>query len=64
MIDRVLNSLLRDVGSAWAKDGRVDQKKVIVLPVMGELTILGLCYVFDLASVFGYHDSRIVFSRF
>jgi hypothetical protein len=37
MIDRVLTALLRDVGAAWAKDGRVDQKKIIVLPVMGEL---------------------------
>jgi len=39
MIDRVLTALLRDVGAAWAKDGRVDQKKIIVLPVMGELPV-------------------------
>lgn len=37
MVDRVLQALLRDVGAAWAKDGRVDQKKIIVLPVTGEL---------------------------
>ena len=36
MIDRVLTSLLADVGKQWAKDGHVDSKKLSSLPIEGE----------------------------
>ncbi len=39
MIDRSLNLLLRDAGVSWAKDGRVDAKKIVVLSVTGELPV-------------------------
>lgn len=39
MVPRVLQGFLKDFGAAWAKDGRVDAKKVIALPIEGELPI-------------------------
>ncbi len=39
MVDRVMNALLNDVGAAWAKEGRVDPKRVIALPIVGELPV-------------------------
>lgn len=36
MIDRVLTSLLADVGKQWAKDGVVDSKRLSSLPIEGE----------------------------
>jgi hypothetical protein len=35
MVARVLNALLADVGKRWLEDGRVDPKKIVVLPVAG-----------------------------
>lgn len=37
MVQRVLQVLLADLGAAWAKDGRVDAKRVIALPIAGQL---------------------------
>lgn len=39
MVPRVLLTFLKDFGAAWAKDGRVDAKKVIALPIEGELPV-------------------------
>jgi hypothetical protein len=39
MVNRVLQALLADVGRAWIDQGRVDPKKVIVLPIAGQLVI-------------------------
>jgi hypothetical protein len=39
MVARVLATIALDVGAAWVKDGRVDPKKVLVLPVQGELPV-------------------------
>lgn len=39
MVPRVLQTFLKDFGAAWAKDGRVDAKKVIALPIEGELPV-------------------------
>ncbi|MBS1149023.1 MAG: hypothetical protein H6Q89_721 [Myxococcaceae bacterium] len=39
MIDRALTSLLEDVGKQWAKDGQVDPKKILALPIEGEKPI-------------------------
>ncbi len=39
MIARVLQALLTDLGPAWAKDGRVDAKRVMALPIAGQLVI-------------------------
>ena len=36
MIDRVLTTLLADIGKQWAKDGTVDPKKISALPIEGE----------------------------
>ncbi len=37
MVGRVLQALLKDFGAAWARDGRVDAKRVVALPVAGQL---------------------------
>ena len=39
MVPRVLLTFLKDFGAAWAKDGRVDAKKVIALPIEGQLPV-------------------------
>lgn len=36
MVDRVLTSLLADIGKQWAKDPVVDPKKISALPIEGE----------------------------
>ncbi len=36
MVDRVLTSLLADIGKQWAKDAVVDPKKISALPIEGE----------------------------
>lgn len=37
MVQRVVQGFLKDFGAAWVKDGRVDAKRVLVLPIAGEL---------------------------
>jgi hypothetical protein len=39
MVARVLGSLLADLGPAWAKDARVEAKKVVALPIAGHLAV-------------------------
>jgi hypothetical protein len=39
MVVRVLQALLADVGRRWLEDGRVDPKKVLVLPIAGQLVV-------------------------
>ncbi len=39
MVSRALQALLADVGRRWIEDGRVDPKKVIVLPIAGQPVI-------------------------
>lgn len=39
MVDRVLATFAADFGAAWVKDLRVDPKKLLVLPVTGELPL-------------------------
>ncbi|MBL8921496.1 MAG: hypothetical protein JNJ54_21730 [Myxococcaceae bacterium] len=39
MVARVLQALLADVGRRWLDDGRVDPKKVVVLPIAGQPVI-------------------------
>jgi hypothetical protein len=37
MVDRVFTAFLTDFGAAWVRDLKVDSKKVLVLPIEGEL---------------------------
>lgn len=39
MVDRVLAAFAADFGAAWVKDLKVDPKKLLVLPVTGELPL-------------------------
>jgi len=39
MVDRVLAAFAADFGAAWVKDLKVDPKKLMVLPVTGELPL-------------------------
>jgi hypothetical protein len=39
MVDRVLAGLLADIGTQWASEGQVDPKKVLSIPIEGELPI-------------------------
>lgn len=39
MVPRVLNAFLADFGATWAKDGRLDAKRVLALPVAGQLPV-------------------------
>ncbi len=39
MVDRVLQSFLAELGPAWVKDARLDAKRIIVLPVTGQLPV-------------------------
>jgi Family of unknown function (DUF6178) len=39
MVDRVLQSFLRDFGATYLKDGRVDGKRLQALTVAGELAV-------------------------
>lgn len=36
MAQRVLQGFLKDFGAAWQKDGRVDAKRVLALPIAGQ----------------------------
>jgi hypothetical protein len=39
MVQRVLQAFSRDFGSAWAKEGRVDPKRIASLPIAGQLPV-------------------------
>ena len=39
MVDRVLQSFLAELGPAWVKDARLDAKRIMVLPVTGQLPV-------------------------
>ncbi len=39
MIQRVLVSMLADVGQRWVEDGRVDAKRIISVPIAGQVVI-------------------------
>lgn len=39
MVDRVMASFLADFGGAWLKDLKVDPKKILALPIEGELPL-------------------------
>jgi hypothetical protein len=39
MINRVLKGLAADLGPAWLRDGRVDPKRVMALPIEGEIPL-------------------------
>ena len=39
MIQRVLAAMLADVGQRWVEDGRVDAKRIISVPIAGQVVI-------------------------
>lgn len=39
MVARVLGTMLAEFGPLWAKDGRLDPKRVTALPVAGQLPV-------------------------
>ncbi|MER2562468.1 MAG: DUF6178 family protein [Myxococcaceae bacterium] len=39
MVARVLQALLADVGKRWMDDGRVDAKRIVVLPIAGQVVV-------------------------